>query len=51
MMEYFTIPTWIKVKALRGMRGAMTGSLTTVTNGANSEDWGEGGEIMPVHKY
>jgi hypothetical protein len=44
-----TIPTGFKVKALRGMRGSMTGSLTTITNGVpNSEDWGEGGEIMPV---
>ena len=31
------------------IRGAVKASVTTVTGGApNSEDWGEGGEIVPA---
>ena len=42
------VPTGFKViNAPLSMRGAMSQSKTTITNGVpNSEDWGEGGQIV-----
>ena len=45
-----TVPTGFKViNAPLGIRGAVSKSKTTVTRGVpNSEDWGEGGEIVKI---